>query len=546
MAGVLLHMKGVDVTVYERTELDHKLPKAHIVNSRTGELFREIGLMAEVERLSAPDEKCQYMTWSESIAGVQYGALNYNAPPHDFSPARMMNIAQNRLEEVLLKRARALGGRLLFNHSVTAVTKVGAGAELEIETPDGRVLHETFDYVLACDGPGSPIRKTLGIEMVGLPSLARFISCYFTADLERFLGDKPGPVRFLASPDITGGVIGFDVAKSWALMMSYPEDCSVEEYTPEIMHEMVARAIGDRSVAFEINAIGNWNMSAQIAAQFRDGPFFLLGDAAHRMPPTGGLGLNTGLQDAHNLAWKLSWVDRGLAHDALLDTYETERKPVSERNNEYSVQNAIGMVAINTAIGAQPFAPVPPSRANEPLEGLADLGLATDSHGREERLAAIHTAVSEYERKYDLLNIEIGYDYCVRPEESSAAERAEADYHPSVEPGRLIPHVWLDEERSHSLQDLIDRDAFTLFASSKDSIASREIRAFCAEFGFPLTTVEVGAWAPEVVALWRERTATDEQGAILVQPDGHVAWSTLSLPDDAGLAALRNLARRFR
>jgi len=545
MSAVLLLTRGVDVAIYDQDEIRKKLPKAHIVNSRAGELFRELGIMKEMEALSAPPEKCQYVTWSESIAGVQYGAQPYNAPPHDFSPSHMMNIAQNRLEEVLFERTRALGVRPLFNHKVISAAKADGRAAIEIEAPDGHILQETFDYVLVCDGASSNIRKRLGIEMIGPHSLARFVSCYFKADLARFLEDRPGPVRFITSPDITGCVVGFDLKTTWVFGMVYPAGHVPQDYTPEIMREMVARAIGDRSVDFEITSIGDWNMSAQIAARFRDGPFFLLGDAAHRMSPAGGLGLNTGIQDAHNLAWKLSWVDRGIADDGLLDTYETERKPVSERNNEYSTQNAMGMFAIDAAIGAQSLAPVEPSRASKPLRGISELGIAPDSPGRQARLAAIQAAIDAFGAKYDIVNIEIGYDYCAQIEELSPAARAEARYRPSAQPGRLVPHVWIDEVRDISLQDAIDRNALTLFAVSEDGIATQQIRALCAKAHLPLKVVAIGEWAPNVAALWRERTSTDEQGLVLVRPDGHVAWSSPSLPDQANLTRLRDLARQW-
>ena len=261
------------------------------------------------------------------------------------------------------------------------------------------------------------------------------------------------------------------------------------------------------------------------------------------MPPSGGLGLNTGIQDAHNLAWKLSWIDRGIASDSLLDTYEIERKPVSERNNEYSMQNALGMFAIDAAIGTQSIAPVPPTRASEPLRGLSELGLATDSPGREERLAKIRAAVADFERKYDILNIEIGYDYGTSSAGLSPAERAEARYVPSAAPGRLVPHVWIDTARALSLQDVIDRQDLTLFAAGKESEAAQKIKAICAEAGIPLKVVAVGGWAADVAALWRERTATDEQGAVLARPDGHVVWSCHTRPDKASLAELRDTAR---
>jgi 2,4-dichlorophenol 6-monooxygenase len=405
MAAILLRTRGVDVTIYDQTDTRLKLPKAHIVNARAGELFREIGIMEDVEKLSAPAEKCQYVIWSESVAGVQYGAQWYGVVANDFTPSRMMNIGQDRLEEVFSSRARALGVNPLLNYKITSVAKVEKRAELTIVTPGGAEKREVFDYVLACDGASSTVRRQLGIEMDGPPSLARFINCYFKADLGRFFGEKPGPVRFITGLDVSGAIIGYDLETTWNFGLVYPEGFTPEDYTTEVMREFIARAIGDRSVAFEIIGRTHWNMSAQIARQFRDGPFFLLGDAAHRMPPSGGLGLNTGIQDAHNLAWKLAWVDRGLAGDGLLDTFESERKPVSERNNEYSMQNAFGMAPIDAAIGARSITPIPPTLASEPLRGVSELGLAPDSPGREERLAAIRAAVLEFEHKYDIHNI---------------------------------------------------------------------------------------------------------------------------------------------
>jgi 2,4-dichlorophenol 6-monooxygenase len=543
MAATLLHMKGVDVTIYDQTELRQKLPKAHQVNARAGELFREIGVLEAVERLSPPSEKLRYVSWAQSLAGVHYADGLFAVGPHDLSPSRTMNMGQNQLEQVLLDRIRALGLEPQLNHQVTSAAELGGKAALTVGDQSGRSVTEIFDYALACDGASSAIRRQLGIEMVGPPSLARFVSCYFTADLSRFYQEKPGPVRFLASPDLSATLIGFDIKNSWVLMVAYPEGYSPADYTTEIMTEFVRRAIGDRSVAFEITGIGNWNMSAQVATRFRDGPFFLLGDAAHRMPPSGGLGLNTGIQDAHNLAWKLSWVDRGFAGQQLLDSYEAERKPVGERNNAFSLRNAVGMFGIDKAVGVSCLATVEPSRAEAPLRGVEGLALGADSPDRHARLAAAQVAATEFSNGFDILNIELGYDYCEYAGETTPEARAAGPYEPSVQPGRLLPHVWIDVAQNISNQDVLDREALTLFVAEGANSAAQEVEKACAETRTPLAIVATSGWSPKVLSLWGERTQVNSDGAVLVRPDGHVAWSSLSQPDQANLGVLRQLLR---
>lgn len=545
-AALLLRRQGLSPVVFERRNGLCQLPQAHVINTRTAEILREVGLFDRLVAEAAPPERIRFVTWSESLAGRRFGRLPYQgdgasaAERRASSPARTVNLGQDRFERVLLTGLHAEDGAVRFG---TRVTHASVGDDHAILTVASECGEEQldFDLVLACDGANSVVREALGIAMEGPPSLARFASAYFRADLSPYLGEDLGPVNFIAGADVRGVIIGFDMERTWAFMCAMAPDAAPELFTPAVMEELVRRAVGDPDLDLELRSVGSWNMSAQVASSFRKGPFLLVGDAAHRFPPTGGLGVNTGIGDAHNLAWKIGMIARGEAGDDLLDTYGSERRPVACRNRDHSVSNAMRMVEVDEAIAASTLAPVDPAVARGPWRTLPDHPIDHgDEAGRRAR-AVIAQRIADQRSHFDSLALEIGYAYGRTLNQTALGE---AGYTPRIEPGALLPHVWIDSGASRlSLHDLIDRKRLTLVYGA----AAREWRSAAAtsRAAAALVPIELERRLGEVDPERRELLALIFAGAVLVRPDGHVAWVADGPPDAARLASLDTALARF-
>jgi len=256
----------------------------------------------------------------------------------------------------------------------------------------------------------------------------------------------------------------------------------------------------------------------QVAERYRAGRAFLIGDAAHRFPPTGGLGLNTGVQDAHNLAWKIAAAERGWAPRTLLDSYESERQPVARANAEASARNAAKLQDVVKALGPKG-------------DGDRD---------------AVRTAIAAQAEHFDMVGLQLGFRYergALVPDGTPAPAVANPvrEYVPTGRPGARLPHAWVvrDGERASTL-DLLPLDRFTLIAGPRGG-------AWVAAAGRidspPLTRVEIGRDVADESGAWRQMLGIAEDGALLVRPDQHVAWRSAGPASDPDAALRGALAR---
>ena len=387
----------------------------------------------------------------------------------------------------------------------------------------GEVEEIRSRYLLAADGAGSRIRKWIGIEMQGPPKLQTFVMVHFEANLRKYVADHPGILYWLLDPE--AGIAGFvahDIDREWVLMIPYDDELeSSDDYPPERCEDIIRAAIGPgEHPQIEVQQVGTWNMSAQVAVHYRDGDVFLIGDSAHRFPPTGGLGLNSGVQDVHALAWRLAAVLGGSVPESLLDSYEHERRPVALHNTEQSLHNAVKLGEVPKALGV----------LEEATTARMEATLA-DPDARAGLLAAIENQAEHF----DMLGLQLGYRYddgavVTDGTQPPALANPVREYVATSRPGARLPHAWVERDgRRVSTLDLTEPGTFTLLTASPDE---RWDAAAAGVPGAPVRIVSVGREVVDVDGGWAKVSELGADGALLVRPDQHVGWRATAMPDD--------------
>ncbi|MFN2425450.1 MAG: FAD-dependent monooxygenase [Candidatus Binatia bacterium] len=538
--AALLDRFGVTSCVLERRTALHRDPQAHVINTRTMEILRELGIAAAIQEAAAPPMLLRWITWCESLAGRELGRISLQGGNAGalverlaLSPTSIVNLAQNRLEPLLLGLVRhAARTQVRFDSEVVAVSDRGGDVRLDIRERDGSESHVMAAWVVGCDGAGSRVRRGLGIEMVGPSSLQKFVSIYFEANLERWIAGRTGPLFWIAGARTRGVIIGFDLARTWALMVPYDDPHTADDFPAEIAERLVRDAIGDPSAAFRITSVGNWNMSAQLADRYRKGRVFLAGDAAHRFPPSGGLGMNTGIQDAHNLAWKLAAVVHGRAGAGLLDSYETERRPVAQTNSDQSVRNAMRMMEVDMVLGVSTLAAVDPVVVMGDADDRVDFGLDGDGDAAVTKRRELHEVIQSQAEHFDFGGLDLGFRYetgAVVGDGSDAPPFDVRVYTPVARPGSRLPHAWV-EKLGHrvSTHDVARPGRFTLITDPLGAAWIDAVRALVLESGLDIDLAVIGGGAAgewsDACGTWAAVSGLDAGGALLVRPDGHVAW----------------------
>ena len=317
--SLLLASKGVPSLTVERHPGTAIHPRAAMFNQRTIEIYRSVGLEPEIVEASGLEfEQDGAIVSVETLAGkeLEYYFRNVNEGYEPLSPSPRLFITQIGLEPILRRHAHELGARLEYGTELVSLDQDEDGVTAVVKSRDsGDERTVRARYVVAADGSKSRVRDSLGIELGGYPSFSKSITIYFRADVKPLLGERNLSVIYVFGPTLQGffrfslaGDAGFLVVNTIVNPDGSKSRDVWADMSDERCADYVREALGAPDLAVEVENVQQWNACADWAERFRDGRIFLAGDAAHNMPPTGGFGGNTGVADAHNLAWKLALV----------------------------------------------------------------------------------------------------------------------------------------------------------------------------------------------------------------------------------------------
>jgi len=516
LTALLLGRYGISTIVVERRSvlLDH--PRAMGVSRRTAEIYRSLGLlnrMMEPEHSRGPVSDLS--VWCRGLNGRSFGRTPLTPPVPEITPCGVFSCPQPHTERVLEEAALATGAvQLRRGHNVNAVYEQGGGVMVR-GWDETKQCEWSLDapYVIAADGAGSTVRHALGVDTDGPGDLGHFINTFFSAPIAERLPSPPA----MLSQSVCGGHFGVFVAvdgrTEWLMHRFLMPGENADDYSTERMSKIIGECAGLPDLPVRIHSMDRWVMSPKLARRFRQGRIFFTGDAAARLSPAGGLGLNTGLQSAHNLAWKLAIVLRGDASEALLDTYHDERFPVAASTLQNSLINNSEAHAIVTAAFEERW---------EDAAKLAETSHRGGSH----------------------LGLDLGYHYSsngILGEPQRWPELADPvnDYIPSGRPGGRAPHCWLDRSESHSTLDEMSR-GFVLLTGGTSTFWANQCAMAATHFSTPDSLLHLMA-TPETGAT--DLYGIGTKGAALIRPDGFVAWRSPKEEGDLSSALLKLLGR---
>ncbi|MBY3985668.1 FAD-dependent monooxygenase [Rhodococcus fascians] len=558
-AALALARYGVDHMVVEKYPGTAHAPRAHIVNQRTVEIMRHLGVEEELVAISTPHQQMANRIWyttlnrpevlRQEIWGTE---AHRHAHYVSASPCSMLNCPQTLFEPMLVDALRTAGTDVRFGEEFVSLQRTSDERYESVirSRSTGAETIVTSTYVIGADGARSAVMDAVGLQLEGETGLFDAVNIWFRADLDPYFAHRPGVLASNVHPGPMpplglGTFITCTPFSEFVLVKFY--DPAVEDLGDlgkEDAVRHIEAAVGEHVDGVEILGVSGWEVNALVATRFSTGGVFCLGDAVHRHPPSGGMGLNMSVADAFNLAWKIALVDRGLAGRGLLDTYDSERRPVDAVTVRRTVETLSDGVAFNVALGLEPG--MSEAAGWSALDALHDPG--PDGDRRRER---VRDALSVADRQVNALNAELGYRYesgalvpdAVSHDAEAPAGHPWVEYRATTAPGARVAHARIERDRVPlSTIDLVDGLQFVLLTGRDGDRWSAAAAAVAAETGVDLQVVRMGVDVLDVYWEWAGRRDVGADGAVLVRPDRHVAWRTFSAPDDPE-GALRDAMR---
>jgi 2-polyprenyl-6-methoxyphenol hydroxylase-like FAD-dependent oxidoreductase len=506
-----LGWRGIECLLVEQSDGSIYQPRMDLVGIRTMEFCRRWGLVGAVEASPYPRDLPQDNVYVTSLAGWELGRERMatldaaKAPPE--SPQRRERCPQNMFDPILRDFAAAQKSvTLRYRTRLVSFMQDADGVTAGLETESGARERVRAQYLVGCDGGRSLVRETLGVGMVGTTALTYTTNVIFRCPRLVALHDKGRAYRFIIlGPEGTWStIVAINGTDQWRFSIIGGNE--PREYTTDEIHTLIRRAVG-RDFDYEILTVMPWVRRELVAERYGEGRVHLAGDAVHMLSPTGAFGMNTGIQDAVDLSWKLAAVLQGWGGPHLLASYDAERRPIGHRNVREAAANF--------------------RRMTSPRPGPQILDPAAEGDAFRQKLGAEFTEIMRHE--WFTLGVHLGYRYVDSPicwpDGTTPPSDEPNRYVPSASPGCRAPHVWLAPGRS--TLDLFGK-GFALLGFGADAADVDALMSAARARGVPVTFTAIDH---------ADAAAVYQRKLVLVRPDGHVAWRGDRAPEDA-LAAI--------
>lgn len=540
--AVALARLGVRVQLVNRYNWTANTPRAHITNQRAAEVLRDLGVEEDARREATPWEWMGDTLFTTSLAGPEVARLRTWGTGEkrygDYlqgSPCSMLDLPQDKMEPILVKHAVKQGAVLTFNTEYLSHEQDDKGVTVTLrDVASGLERKVRARYLVGADGARSKVLEDTGLQIEGQLSRAATAYVLFKADLSRYVAHRPSILYWVVTSNAAFGEIGMGLLRAidpwtrWIAGWGFDMSKGEPDFSKEEILSKVRLLVGDPNLEIEIETTSVWHVNQAHAPIYSKGRVFCGGDAVHRHPPSSGLGSNTCMQDAFNLAWKLAYVVKGYAGDKLLDSYTLERSPVGAQIVKRANQSRVDYGPLNECFRDK--------TATDPVAaGLAKLA-DTGPEGVARR-AALAKALELKNYEYNAQGVELNQRYvsdAVLVDNLAAEEVWKRDpqlyLQASTRPGAKIPHAWVIDAggRRISTLDLVGKGRFTLITG----IAGQAWTQAAHSFNLPyLDTLVIGEKdAQDVYCNWQAIREIEEAGALLVRPDGMVAWRHMSDP----------------
>ena len=560
--SALLATYGVDNMVVNRYRWLANTPRAHITNQRTMEVLRDLGRDVEAEAYMHATEQdlMGENVFCESLAGEEIGRMrSWGTHPltraqHQLSsPCHMNDLPQTFMEPLLYKTACARGsqGRMSTEYLSHEQDSEGVTTTLRDRLAQ-REFKVRSRYLIGADGGNSLVAEHIDAPIEGKMGVGGSMNILFRADLSKYVAHRPSVLYWVMQPGADVGGIGMGLVRmirpwnEWLIVWGY----DINEPTPEVdaafATNVARQLVGDPELEIELISANTWTVNNAYATELQRGRVFIMGDAAHRHPPSNGLGSNTSIQDAYNLAWKLAAVLKGQAGAGLLASYNAERAPVAQQIVTRANQSIAEFGPIFEALGM--------TGGTDYAKIKASMTARTDATATAaKQRAALREAIAFKKYEFDAHGVEMNQRYKSQAVVTDGQMEptfdldAELYFQPTTWPGARLPHAWVYEHDSgakHSTLDLCGRGLFTVLTGIGGEAWCAAAEAVGQELNLNIRCHVIGPRQRYVdhVGEWARAAEISDSGCLLVRPDQHVAWRLEELASDPE-AELRRVLR---
>jgi 2,4-dichlorophenol 6-monooxygenase len=541
--AALLSTYGIENIAVNRYRWLANTPRAHITNQRTMEVLRDLGREVEDEAymFAADQDLMGENVFCTSLAGEEIGRMkSWGTHPNSkaehllSSPTFMNDLPQTFMEPLLFKTACSRGTQARMSTEYVAHVQDEDGVTTTcLDRLTGKQVTIRSKYLIGADGSNSKVAEHAGLKYGGKMGLGGSMNILFKADLTKYVAHRPSVLYWVVQPGADVGGIGMGLVRmvrpwnEWLIVWGYDINQPAPKVDTPFATKVVRELVGDAELQVEIDQVSTWTVNNMYAETVSNGRVFAMGDAIHRHPPSNGLGSNTSIQDAFNLAWKIAYVLKGTAGPALLDSYQAERAPVAKQIVTRANKSIDEFGPIFKALGLLD--------SIDPVKMQANMDARCNpTEAGEAQRKAIADAIAYKVYEFDAHGVEMNQRY------KSAAVATDGQPEPAFEkdpelhfqqttwPGARLPHAWVftNAGEKASVLDLAGHGKFTVLTGIRGHDWVKAAQAVGKELGIEIAAHVIGPrqhWQ-DLAGEWARTSEVADSGIVLVRPDHHVAW----------------------